>query len=440
MDGEKVLGQVRRWARIRNGVRAGLAGTVAVLAAILVGRSVGTVLPAGVWLTVPLLAASGGAWPLTWDRFLLRAGRRLGVGERLAALAVLARRGTPAFRELLLAEIESAGRRPWRLVAGPAEIAASALSCGLALAVGFLPAREPPRPPAAPVIGPTLVAETASPGPEAEEFARPSAVPSFPALADLPGYSPYQDLLAAVLGLEDGFADGLSEEEVIARLATEEGLLRRLAERITAAAPGGISPSERAELAPLAERVARQDLRERVEELLDQGNEGAAAEAAQAVEAVLDAAERAGEGLPPVSGALPSGSGSRPGVPTEGVEPDLFPGEGDVRSAIGNEGWRDEGGKGVDAPGTSGGEPLEAGPDGEWGSPPAEVERVPTAGEEGPLRSYLVPAIPGEPLSAAQAASALTPQEVEVVLRARGIPPELRDLVRRYFELIGGNP
>lgn len=436
MGGARVLGQVRRWARIRNGVRAGLAGTVAVLAAILVGRSVGTVLPAGVWLTVPVLAASGGAWPLTWDRVLLRAGRRLGVGERLAALAVLTRRGTPAFRELLLAEIESVGRQPWRLVAGPAEIAASALSCGLALAVGFLPAREPPPPPA-PAIGPALVVEIAPPGPE-EGVERPSAVPSFPALADLPGYSPYQDLLAAVLGLEDGFADGLSEEEVIARLATEEGLLRRLAERITAAVPGGISPSERAELAPLAERVARQDLRERVEELLDQGDEGAAAEAAQAVEAVLEAAERAGEGQGPAAGGGPAEPGFPPHVAIEGLEPELLPGGAGARGAIEDAGL--VAGEPVDAPGTSGGEPLEAGPDGEWGSPPTEMERVPTAGGEGPLRSYLVPAIPGEPPPTAHAPSVLTPQEVEVVLRARGIPPELRDLVRRYFELIGGNP
>ncbi|GAB4304945.1 MAG: hypothetical protein Kow0097_02630 [Candidatus Bipolaricaulota bacterium] len=429
---------MRRWARIRNGVRAGLAGTVAVLAAILVGRGVGTVLPAGVWLAVPVLAASGGAWPLTWDRVLLRAGRRLGVGERLAALAVLARRGTPAFREPLLAEIESVGRQPWRLVAGPAEIVASALSCGLALAVGLLPAREPPPPPAASAIGPALVVEIAPPGPEAEEFERPSAVPSFPALADLPGYSPYPDLLAAVLGLEDGFADGLSEEEVIARLATEEGLLRRLVERIAAAAPEGISPSERAELAPLAEGVARQDLRERVEELLDQGDEGAAAEAVQAVEAVLEAAERAGEGQGPAAGGGPSAPSFPPDVAIEGLEPELLPQGAGARGAVEDAGL--VAGEPVDAPGTSGGEPLEAGPEGGWGSLPAEAERVPTAGGEGPLRSYLVPAIPGEPPSTAQAPSVLTPQEVEVVLRARGIPLELRDLVRHYFELIGGNP
>jgi len=57
------------------------------------------------------------------------------------------------------------------------------------------------------------------------------------------------------------------------------------------------------------------------------------------------------------------------------------------------------------------------------------------------MRAYIVPGIPGEPSpSAGNAPPALAPQDVEVVLRARGIPPELRSLVRRYFELIGGNP
>lgn len=436
MGGAKVIAQVRRWARVRNGLRAGLAGVVVVLAAALVGLCVGTVVPAGVWFAVPVLAAGGGVWPLRWDRVLLRAGRRLGVGERLAALAVAARRGAQAFVEPLVAEVESAEKRPWRLVVGPAEVAASALACGLAVAVWLFPLREPPPPADVPVAGPAFVVEPSRAEPGGEKPERPAAIPSVPFLSDLPGYSPYQDLLPAVLGLEGEVTDVLSEEEILSRLAAEEGLLRRIVERVAAAAPGGISPSERAELAPLVERVGRRDLRERVAELLDQGDEEAAEEAAQAVEAVVEAAERAAGEVPPPSGG-PSGSSQLP-VPIEGLEPDHLPEEGGVWSDIEGDGGRGE--VPADVPGAAGGDPLEAGPEGEWGSAPAEVERVPSEGSEGPQRSYLVPAIPGEPPPTSAVPSAPVPSEVELVLRTREIPFELRDLVRHYFELIGGNP
>ena len=92
-------------------------------------------------------------------------------------------------------------------------------------------------------------------------------------------------------------------------------------------------------------------------------------------------------------------------------------------------------------PGEAAGDPLHPGPSGEWDQLAGEEEPIPISGEEGPMRAYLVPRVPGEPASAPAAPpTALAPHEVEVVLRARGIPVELRDLVRRYFELIGGNP
>jgi len=449
MDERAILRRVRRWIRARNGLRAGLAAVALVLGATLVGRLLGRSLPTVVWLAVPALVVVGWGWPLPWERLLLRAGRKLGVGERLAALDVVIERGTSPLAGPLCAEISAARPQGWRLLAGPVEYGASALIVALAVAVGFAsplgPSEAPPQAaPAAEVVG------TVPPPGEAADAAPPPAVESpgvYPAQAEIPAYSPYQDLLASIVGLEDALTGGLSGDEVVARLAQEEGLLRQLAERIAAAAPGGLSPSERAELAPLARQAARPDLRERLSELLDQEGEAPAREAEEAVAAVLAAADRAsedGEREPtgalsgaPVAGA---GSGTTTGGSAEGegtVEGPLAPRDAELD---GNDPFAG-GEEGADFPGTVGGGPVESGPTGDWTPTPGEEEPNVVVGGEGEMRAYIVPGIPGEPSpSAGGTPTTLAPQEVEVVLRTRGIPPELRSLVRRYFELIGGNP
>ncbi|MFH1609677.1 MAG: hypothetical protein ABID40_03520 [Candidatus Bipolaricaulota bacterium] len=442
IDADAILAQVRRWARARNGLRAGLGGTAAALAATLAGRAVGS-LPADVWLGVPALALVGWGWPLSWERLLLRAGRRLGVGERLAAADVLTRHEAPALLGPLLGEIAALRRRMWRLLLGPMELGAAALALCLALAVGFVPLRS--RSPA--VIGrpppdAALMETVAPPEPTPDEPRPepPDAVPSYPAHADAPMYSPYQDLLAAVLGLDGDLAGGLLGEELTARLAQEEGLLRQLAERIAAAAPGGLSPTERAELVPLAQEVARADLRERLQRLLDREDEAAAREAADAVTAVIEAADRASEGdeSGPGSGESPgTGSGVTAQRPVLGEGTDA--GTPEPNGINGHDRF-DEGGEISDIAGTAAGDPLGPGTAGEWG--PTQGAEAPTAvgAGEGPMRAYVVPGIPGEPPATTGSPAALSPQEVDVILRARGIPAELRDLVRRYFELIGGYP
>jgi len=256
------------------------------------------------------------------------------------------------------------------------------------------------------------------------------------------GYSPYQDLLASVLGLDEDQLGGLFGEELAVRLAAEEGLLRQLAERLAAAVPGGISPSERDELAPLARELARRDLRQRVEDLLDQGGDAAAREAVEAVQAVLDAAERAG-----AAGEVDPGAAAVAGPATGTGAEDPWDGEGpyaDLFDVNGFEGAEPpaEGGIALNVPGTTEGDPVAPGPAGDWDPSGAEQEEFGVEGDQGPMRAYLVRGVPGEPAGEAMDAPhpLASQQEVEIVLQARGIPAELRDLVRRYFELIGGVP
>jgi len=444
MDAEAILAQVRRWARARNGLRVGLGGAAAILAAALAGYAVGVSLPAEVWLGLPALALVGWGWPLSWERFLLRAGRRIGVGERLAAADVLVCHGAPALLGPLLGEIAALRPRMWRLLVGPMELGACALALCLALAVGLIPVRSPSLAVAVSPSPEETVTETvAPPAPTPDPPDPPDAVPGYPAHADAPAYSPYQDLLAAVLGLGGDLAGGLLGEELTERLAQEEGLLRQLIERIAAAAPGGLSPSERADLVPMVQEVARADLRERLQRLLDREDEAAAREAATAVTAVIEAAERVEEenGDPGSGGSPGTGAGATAQRPAlgEGAGEEIPELNGiNGLNGINDHDGLDKGGR-SDIAGTAAGDPLGPGPAGEWDS--AQGAEAPTAvsAGEGPIRAYVVPGIPGEPPPTPSATStALTPHEVDVILRARGVPVELRDLVRRYFELITG--
>lgn len=447
MGEQAILSRVRRWARVRNGLRAGFVTLAVVLGATLAARFVGASLPRLVGWAIPTMVVTGAVWPLTEGRFLLRAGRRLGVGERLAALDLLSRRRSHALLGPLCAEIVAARPRGWRLVAGPTEYGMLTLVLGLTVAVSLVP---PPGGVPVPsgsdlsdvafvgtVLAPEPVADTAPPLPA-------EALSLYPAQAEVPAYSPYQDLLAAILGLDEPELGGLGAE-VAARLAAEEGLLRQLAERIATAIPDGLSPAERAELAPLAREVARPDLRERLKDLLDQEGEAPARAAAQAVEAVREAAKRAGaEGGLDADDALDSdprtasgaGTTSAGSVEGEGADSELTnPGDAKVHDPL------LEGEGEFTLPGLASGDPLEPGPAGDWQPAPAEDDPDGVRGGEGPMRAYIVPGIPGEPPPGPRTEPvALSPQEVEVVLRTRAIPAELRDLVRRYFELIGGNP
>ncbi len=54
--------------------------------------------------------------------------------------------------------------------------------------------------------------------------------------------------------------------------------------------------------------------------------------------------------------------------------------------------------------------------------------------EDGAWRAYLVVDVPGETPGEPGDTVELSAQEVDLLLRARAVPPELREVVRRYFE------
>jgi hypothetical protein len=450
MDEQAILNRVEGWARARNGLRAGL-GTVALLfGGTLVGRFVGRPLPAEAWYAVPVIVVAGLAWPLSWHRLLLWAGRRLGVGERLAALDVVLAHGSTALQDRLAAEIASARPRLWKLLTGRLDRAVCAVAVAMGIAVAFVAPVRPPAPSPETLPAAVLAPTPAPPDedPRGETLPTPpevSLVPP-PLHQDVPGYSPYLDLLAMVLGLDEVLGEGLSAAEVAQRLAEEEGLLRRLAEQLGTAAPGGLSAAERADLTAVAREVSREDLRERLGRLLAEGGDAAAREAEQAVQAVLDAADGvAGEGAEggaETPGAVADG---RPGVGrtgpggTEGEETLAHLTGADMNGLNGDR--APNGGDASDFPGIEPGDELAEDEAGDWTRTPGPEDPTMVRGDEGDVRAYLVAGVPGEtPPGPAVAAAALSPQDVELLLRQRGIPPEVRDLVRRYFELTGGNP
>lgn len=438
MDGQAILQRVRVWGRVRNAVRTGLAAAVVLLAASLFLRLGGQASPSFVWLAIPMAAAVGGAWPVGDGGFLLRAGRQLGVRERYAALEIVIRERAEAFLPFLIAEIAEARPRGWRLLSWrEGALAVGCVVLGAALVV--FPVRrseevggERPIPSALVEVRPLApMPERPGPTPGAER-----QVTDFPELPDLLPHSPYADLLASLLGIEPG---AVSPEELAGKLAQEEGLLRSLAERLRQVASGRASAAERADLVALARELSRADLRERVGRLVERGGEEGAREAAEAVEAALRTVEELSQRVGEAGEAGP-GSASGPRTPL-GELPDLP--DGALPEGVAwDEGAEDpRTGAERDQPGVEPGEPLAPGLGGGWPTLPAPDEPVPVVRGEGPVRAHLVPVIPGEPRSpGAEAQTPLTPQEVEVVLQSRGVPPELREVVRRYFELVGGNP
>ncbi|MBC7092485.1 hypothetical protein H5T53_00495 [Candidatus Bipolaricaulota bacterium] len=437
-----ILRSTKGWLRARHALRGALAGATAGLAAALLGRAAGISLPGYAWAGIPLLAVVGAGWPLSSPRLLLRVGRRLGLGERLAAVEVLAGRGVTALLRPLVREIHALRPRPWRLLLGPAEAAGVAIAGALLLALAYLPVGGPRSGvPSAP--DELEVAAQAAPSePARAEAAAPQAAePPPPLAADAPllEYSPYQDLLAAVLGLAEIPPGSPGPGDLAARLAQEEGLLRELADKVARSAPGGISASERQELVPLAQQVTRSDLRETVVRLLEQGDEESAREVEEALNAVLAAAERSGESggtepLPEPSEEAEAAVAA--GAPTSGRTGERGEGASEPPEEKFGEDLADQEG---DLAGKGPGGPL-AGGEGDQAPPsPGTAVPLPVNPGEGPARAYVVTGVPGEPPSSREAGPpGLAPYEVDLAVRARDIPAELQDLVRRYFELITG--
>ena len=82
------------------------------------------------------------------------------------------------------------------------------------------------------------------------------------------------------------------------------------------------------------------------------------------------------------------------------------------------------------------GEPVQPGPPSPAPKPEGLVS-VPVRVGEGPARRGFALGLPGEPPGTEPESTALPqPQELELILRAKDLPPALRDMVRRYFRIL----
>lgn len=376
-------------------------------------------------------------WPLSMERRLFWAGRRMGLGGRLAGLSAALQRRANAFLNPLLHEL----RVPLRRLLFP-EVLAFVPPLLLGILLLLVPAPAPPSLTVVEISSEELVPAEAPAEEEEkrltvkeEEKTGPPEIPQLP--PGFAGPSPYSQLLSALLGEE------LSLEEAVERLAQEEGLLRRIWESLQEAKASGLTPQKAAEIGDIVEELTRPDVREALSQNLARGEEGLA-EAEEVVAAALEGLARLHEE------ALAPGSAGESEASIEGeasgefsfetpewwgeILPDVVLGAppGEARR-----GEREEAQEGLGVGTEEGERGTEATPlawEGESQVVSAEVRPG-----EGPVRTGIQLFLPGESAAAdGEAPAPLTPQQVELWLREANLPPELRDLVRRYFELLAG--
>lgn len=389
----------------------------------------------GLFALPPLFAL---LWPLDVEKRLFWCGRRLGVGGRLAGLSAALRRGNPVF---ILALSEDCRPRLFRLLFP--EVFATLVPLVL-VPLLLLPAGPPsgvlqPFPPLeeAREERPLTLAGSSS-----EERAPEPQISSIPKLPpQFAGSFP-------TLALSLLFGEEVPLEEAVQRLAQEEGLLRRLAELLAQASRAGSLAEVAPEVAGILQDLSRPDLRTALAEALAPGQEEL--EKAQAlVEAAL-------EGVSSVQSEISAPSppareeGTREALAeTGGTEVSRGEGErpaGEILMDTEAE-WalrrelegKEEGlGLGV---GREPGAPPQLGIPREWEEAREAVTTAVRAGE-GPARAGVALALPGEPSAESSEGEVLpAPQEVELLLKEASLPPALREVVRRYFELLwGGGP
>lgn len=389
------------------------------------------------WLVVPVLFLLGGVRPRDWERAYLNAGRRLMIGGRLAAARLLHARGERALYELLLAEIRASRAKGWRLLCGRLEAAGMALLLGLCVLFIFIPT-----PSSTPVfLSPEEGAEARG-GAESPLVEGDSQAPlPPPARLPLEGSTsarlPFQDLLAQVYGLTEASGPWAKSGDFQGQVAAQQGLLRKLSQKLAELAPGGLSQEEQLALLPLVQEVAREDLREDLLRLIQQGDEQAAEQAAEAVEAV----RKAGEALAQdAQGSLPEGAQAEAAPSREETEGgQVAPSGASDTSGSGElEAERDEEPReeGKLAGMEAGEEIPEVGPPAE--ERPSAHEVTPTVNPgQGPMRGYITAGVPVESEGAVpEGGLSFSPGRVELILRDRGVPVELRGIVQSYFKIV----
>ncbi len=427
---QAVLGKVKFVLRLRRALLALSASLFFEILLFQILRIVGRSLfpPLFFWASLgPALLAF--LLPMRFSRALFWASRRLDLGGKLPGLAAALSRKNVVFVAALLEDF----RPRWsRLFIPEAFLFLPVLFlCGLFLLP--LPAPKLSEP------GTALVETVSIPVEHGVEEREPRAysssaekeIPRFP-----PGtaeFSPYPLILAGLYGEE------MTLEEALRRLSEEEGLLRRLAELLGRASGEPQDEGIAQEVAEILSTL-RPDLQRALSQALEPGNEDLA-EAQAIVAAALEglsnlqreaegaAREEGGEVVLGTEG-VPAGSGEFR-EPTGEILLDE-----EAQAQMHKELEEAEEGLGLEA-GWERGEPVQPGiPE------KREVEAEPVLATvrpgEGPWRTGVALGLPGENPGEEEGFFQISPQEVEILLRERPIPPSVRELVRRYFELLSG--
>jgi len=423
--------------RARRAFLLACLGAFLVLGSFILCRFFGFSFPVQAFFLVAFFAGVGFAWParVRW----LRVGKRLGLGGKLPGLVAALKTQSPTFVSLLLPQIRF---RPWRLFFPEVLAALPVIALTGLLFFPHTPKELsfPPSPPPPFSEVENSAFSSFEPGQEGLNRPAPKIIPQLPPDFSSPR-SLYEELLAQLLG------EQVKPEEVWERLAKEEGILRQLAELLSKASAqeGGLGEME-AEYERLVSELSRPDLREALRaEKEDLGK------VREAVAAALESLSTLKEGSSMPSETQPEGGGSQQAFSSEEAE-DSAPKDAQHPTEIlmdteaeelrwGKFAEAEEGGLGLGA-GWERGEPVQLGTP---AAPPEVEELVPVAvrSGEGPVRQGFALAIPGEtPGTAPEGTEVILPEQGELLLRAKDLPPGLRELVRRYFQLLteGGQP
>jgi len=409
-------------------------------------------------------AALGWLLPAATQHALLGMGRRVGLGERLAALHAMADRADTGVAALLTSEIAGRRWKLWRLASGRWEAGALLVGVAMVGALWLPPSGEARAPEVATVVEEPMAEEV--PQDEQDDDPVHAETPREPADRETAGYTPYSDLFIAALGLEALAELGDDPDALTKALAEQQGLLRELAERLSELATTGGALDVADEVSELASELARDDLRDIVLEAARSGDARDITHAAEALDSALETQRELAEDegfaadLPDAEadGDAPLDGPDQPrdqGPPADGE----FTG-GDAAAA------RDEARRdgmhdllemnGVPAHRASGDDDAaDDTPDPQYGGPPGAAHVEPDDHEDGVLpevdpdepplpvdvrpgegqaRAYLVFDVPGEGPAEITEPREMSPQEVDLLLRGRAVPPELRDLIQRYFQ------
>jgi len=481
----RLLGAVERRARRLQGLR--LAGGVLAVAsamalAVVAARRFGLVTlswPAlgGVFalpLACALFAFLGVRRPkVSLPRILLRIDQTLGTAERLSSLFELRQRGgRDVFRRRIERHFQD-GPLPWKkgLPVGFSHVGPLAvgilLLIGSSLLVAFAPLppagiAEPPSAEARPA-GEDRAA-TALPEPTAPAFPQGALMPSTTAVerAETPAPDSLEDVLSDIWGapttggslLSEAGAIGEFIEEQQQRAQALEELLSRLEEQLRQGQQAGLTEDERRALRQMLPGVTDPQLRQTLENLVEETDPEALQEQVEQalgltraiVRSQADPSAEQQEKIRPTPEDVKESETALDWSPPEALEEDATADGAQTSRGLagedGDDGPSEQGQSGrgeedIDSRGGTSGVPGEAQPtEQQPGFVPTDLTA--RVGSTGEFDEFLTKGVPLE-LDAAQGEEALYVVDYETlraILEGRLVPPEKQDVVKRYFDTI----